>query len=239
MEYFGAPFAGWQTQENAHSVQDELERAMAVVLHQPVRVTGAGRTDTGVHAIGQVVHFDFDGELEPRRLGHSLNALLRPHIQVRRAEACSPEFHARYDALSRRYLYRIALRPTVFLRDWSWQAIYRLDLEKFRIELESAVGQHNFSPFSIPRNDGKSTVCNLIRTETLQDGDFFLIRVEADRFLHKMVRSLVGACFDVARGAHSPGLVKAILKDDFQEPRTWAPAQGLCLEKVTYADYDV
>jgi tRNA pseudouridine38-40 synthase len=239
VEYFGAPFAGWQWQENAPTVQGELERALETALRHTIRVTGAGRTDAGVHAVGQSAHFDFDGEFDPGRLMRSLNALAGPHIQVRSLESCDPEFHARYSALSRRYLYRIALRPVVFLREWSWRPGCALDFDLFQSELNSALGNHDFVNFSVPRNDGKSTQCRLLRTEVVHVGPFLEIRVEADRFLHKMVRALVGACFEVARGAQPAGFVQAILEGRSAEARMWAPPQGLCLEKVTYKDHEI
>ena len=238
VEYFGAPYAGWQLQENDVTVQGELERALATVLRQPVRIIGAGRTDAGVHALGQVAHFDFDGEIDPEKLMHSLNALTKPHVQTRRLEPCAEDFHARYSALSRRYLYRIALRPVVMLREWSWYPGFALDAELFRNELQLALGDHDFSAFSIPRNDGKSTRCNLIRAETELLENFLHLHLEANRFLHKMVRSLVGASYEVARGAHAPGLVQIILENRFEGQRLWAPPQGLCLQKVNYPDYD-
>jgi len=239
VEYFGAPFAGWQLQTNGPTVQGELERALETVLRQAVRITGAGRTDAGVHAVGQVAHFDFDGELEPGRLERSLCALTQPHIQVRRLESCPSDFHARYSALSRRYLYRIARRPVALMRELSWHPGFPMDLELFRAELLKIIGKHDFVNFSLPRDDGKPTLCTLVRAEVESEGSFLHVRVEADRFLHRMVRSLVGACFEVARGMHAPGLVEAIFEGRFQGSRIWAPPQGLCLEKVTYPDYDV
>ncbi len=238
VEYFGAPYAGWQLQENAVTVQGELEKALETALRQPVRIIGAGRTDAGVHAVGQAAHFDFKGEIDPDRLMHSLNSLTRPNIQVRRLEPCSDEFHARYSALSRRYLYRIALRPLVMLREWSWYAGASLNPDLLRAELQTALGDHDFLNFSVPRNDGKSTRCRLMRADVEREGDFLHIRVEADRFLHKMVRSLVGAGYEVARGAHAPGLIQAVFEGKFEGQRLWAPPQGLCLEKVTYSDFE-
>lgn len=238
VEYFGAPFAGWQIQENAVSVQGKLEDALAVALRHPVHITGAGRTDTGVHALGQVAHFDSEVDLSPDRLLRSINALASPHIQIRKLEPCPTDFHARYSALSRRYLYRIALRPVVMLRDWSWHPGVRMDLDRFQNELQSVLGDHDFVNFSVPRDDGRHTRCRLLRADFECKGRFLLIRVEADRFLHRMVRALIGTGFDVARGAQAPGLARAILEGQFRGPHTWAPPQGLCLEKVQYSDYD-
>jgi tRNA pseudouridine38-40 synthase len=242
VEYFGAPFAGWQLQDAQPTVQGELERALETALRKPVRVHGAGRTDAGVHATGQVAHFHLDDETDPRRLQHSLNALAGPHIRVRGMERCDEAFHARFDAVSRGYLYRIALRPVALLAPISWHPAWPFDAGLFAAELRTALGRHDFLNFSVPRDDGKSTVCNLLRADAARaadEGPFLHVRIEADRFLHKMVRSLIGAAFDVGRGAHPPGLIRAILENRFEGERFWAPPQGLCLEKVTYPDgYD-
>jgi tRNA pseudouridine38-40 synthase len=241
IEYFGAPFAGWQLQDAQPTVQGELERAIETALRRPdrpVRVHGAGRTDAGVHATGQVAHFDLDDgeEIDPRRLQHSLNALAGPHIRVRGMERCDAAFHARFDATARRYLYRIALRPVALLAPVSWHPAWPFDARLFAAELKSALGKRDFLNFSVPRDDGKSTLCDLLRADTERAGAFLHVHIEADRFLHKMVRSLIGAAFDVARGAHASGLVAAILENRFEGERFWAPPQGLSLEKVSYPD---
>jgi tRNA pseudouridine38-40 synthase len=243
VEYFGEPFAGWQIQENAVSVQGALEKALETVLRPspgspPVRVTGAGRTDAGVHATGQVAHFDSDADLDPRRLQNSLNALCGPHIRVRGLEACAPDFHARFSAVSRQYVYRIALRPVALLDAISWNPPWPFNSELFTAELKTALGKHDFLSFSVPRDDGKSTLCDVNLVQTTRAGAFLEARIRADRFLHKMVRSLIGASFDVARGAHEPGLIRAVLEGRFDGERFWAPPRGLCLEKVGYLGYD-
>jgi tRNA pseudouridine38-40 synthase len=243
IEYFGAPFAGWQLQDGPETVQGALERALLTVARRPVRVHGAGRTDSGVHATGQVAHFDLEGDHEARRLQHALNALCAPHIRVRGLERCDDAFHARFDALTRRYLYRIALRPVALLGPVSWHPAWPFDAETFANELAGALGRRDFLNFSVPRDDGKSTECHLLRAEVERAGAFLHVHIEADRFLHKMVRSLIGAAFDAARGAHPAhadgGLVAAILENRFEGERFWAPPQGLSLARVTYPDgYD-
>jgi tRNA pseudouridine38-40 synthase len=166
-----------------------------------------------------------------------VNALAGPHICIRGLEPCAGEFHARYSAVSRIYLYRIALRPVALLRDISWQPGFPLRPDRLREELQAALGKRDFLNFSVPRNDGKTTLCHLHRVEVEIQEALLLVRIEADRFLHKMVRSLVGAAVEVGRGARAPGLVASILAGGFSGKRLWAPARGLCLEKVNYPDY--
>lgn len=252
VEYLGTPFAGWQIQPGQATVQSELERALQTCLRRPVLVVGAGRTDAGVHASGQVAHFEIGEageaggaaeaaepvkELDPRRIERSVNALTPDSIFIRRLEACAPDFHARFSALSRLYRYRIALRPTALRGGLSWCPGFPLDAGAFGRALADVEGRHDFVNFSVPRNDGKSTLCTVMRAEAEADEAFLTVTLEADRFLHKMVRSIVGACFDVARGALPGSLIREILSGNHHGERTWAPAHGLCLEQVKYRDY--
>jgi len=237
VEYLGAPFAGWQIQPGQATVQGELEKALEVCLRAPVAVVGAGRTDAGVHASGQVAHFECDAALDPRKVERSVNALTPDSVFIRNLEACAPDFHARYSALARLYRYRIALRPTALHGAVSWHPGISLDADRLRAALGDVVGRHDFANFSIPRGDGKSTECEILRAEADSDGTFLTVTIEADRFLHKMVRSIVGAGYDVARRALPEGLLREILAGTYRGERTWAPARGLCLEKVTYPEY--
>jgi tRNA pseudouridine38-40 synthase len=237
VEYLGSAFAGWQIQPGQPTVQAELERALGICLRTPVSVIGAGRTDAGVHASGQVAHFDSEAGLDARRVERSVNALTPGAVFIRALEACPPDFHARYSALSRRYRYRIALRPTALYAALAWHPGLPLDLARFRSALADVVGRHDFVNFSVPRDDGKGTECEVLRAEATADAAFIEVTLEANRFLHKMVRSIVGAAFDVARGALPEGSLRRILDGTFRGERTWAPAQGLCLERVVYADY--
>jgi tRNA pseudouridine38-40 synthase len=238
VEYLGTSFAGWQIQPGQPTVQAELEKALETCLRAPTTVIGAGRTDAGVHGSGQVAHFEAADGLDVRRVQGSVNALTSGSVFIRRLEACAPDFHARYSALSRLYRYRIALRPTALHGHISWFPGMPLDPVRFRGALEDVVGTHDFINFSVPREDGKSTLCEVLRAEAESDGVFLTVTLEANRFLHKMVRSIVGASFDIARGAQPGTLMKDILAGTFQGERTWAPAHGLCLEKVAYRDYE-
>lgn len=238
VEYLGTDFAGWQIQPGQATVQSELEKALEVCLRVPTAVVGAGRTDAGVHGSGQVAHFEGEDGLDVRRVQGSVNALTSDSVFIRRLEACAPDFHARYSALSRLYRYRIALRPTALYGNISWYPGMPLDPDLFRRALKDVVGPHDFVNFCVPREDGKSTLCNVLRADVEADEVFLTVTLEADRFLHKMVRSIVGACFDVARGALPGALIKDILAGSYAGERTWAPARGLCLEKVVYRDYE-
>ncbi len=238
VEYLGSAFAGWQVQPGQATVQGELERAFGVCLRAPIVVTGAGRTDAGVHASGQVAHFDSEVGIDARRVQRSVNAITSDAVFIRGLGICAPDFHARYSALSRRYRYRIALRPTALLGALAWHPGFPIDLDRFRDALSAVVGRHDFVNFCVPRDDGKGTECEVLRAEAKADAAFLEVTLEANRFLHKMVRSLVGAAFEVGRGALPEGSMRLILEGAFRGERIWAPAHGLCLERVAYADYD-
>ena len=234
VEYLGTNFSGWQIQPGQSTVQGELEKALTICLRQTISIVGAGRTDAGVHGRGQVAHFDCEEIEDVKKVERSINALTPDTIFIRDLEKTGEDFHARYSAQARRYHYRIALRPTALLSKITWYTGFQIDIAKLSSELQSAMGTHDFLNFSVPREDGKSTVCEVMRAEVKCEEDLLVITLEANRFLHKMVRSLVGASFDVARGALEPGLVQKILQGAFKGERTWAPAHGLCLEKVSY-----
>ncbi len=238
VEYLGAAFSGWQVQPGMRTVEGELEKAFAIALKAPIDVVGSGRTDTGVHALGQAAHFDFPAALDIRKTEKSINALTPDDVFIRRLEPCPPDFHARFSALSRRYRYAIALRPSALYGATSWFSGFALDAELFADELLQVVGRHNFANFCVSRGDGKSEECHILRAECVREGDFLAVHLEANRFLHKMVRAIVGACFEVARGHWRPGTVKAILNHEFRGEWQWVPPTGLCLEKVIYRDYE-
>jgi len=243
-EYLGSAFEGWQEQNQggvirAVTVQSELERALGIALRASVKVVGAGRTDTGVHARGQCVHFDWNGtEFDPRTLERSVNGLTHRAVRIRALEACRDDFHARYDALSRYYQYTQYLRPVALGREYGWEC-GRVPLDTHIMEAEALafVGTHDFNDFSIPRNDGKSTECTITEF-SLERRDHVLVwHIKGNRFLHRQVRSMMGMLFDIGRGRHKPGSVEAVFKKIFKGERTWAPPQGLVLENVEYSDY--
>ena len=240
-EYLGSAFFGFQEQnENGRTkfitVQSELEKAFSVVLRKQIHLVCSGRTDTGVHARGQCIHFDFDGLIDASKICNSVNALTKYKVCIRNLELCNGNFHARFDAISRYYIYTIWTRPVAIMRDFGWDCShYSLDLSKMEREAKSFLGEHDFIKFCIPRHDGKSTVCNLteFRLEVLNDFSI-CFHIQGNRFLHRQVRAMVGTLFDVGRGRYGEETVRQIFEDTFKGERTWAPPEGLVLEKVFY-----
>lgn len=240
-EYLGSAYYGWQEQ-NEHgktkyvTVQSALEEAFKTALRTPIDLVAAGRTDTGVHARGQMVHFDYDGEIDCKKLTRSINGLGHHTVKIRDLEACDPEFHSRYDAVSRYYVYTIFTRPVALLRDFGWEIGHLpIDYDLMQREAKSFIGEHDFIRFCIPRNDGKSTLCNLTRFELIKTSDYMVQwHIQGNRFLHRQVRAMVGTLFDVGRGRYPEGTVNEIFADRFKGERTMAPPQALVLEDVIY-----
>lgn len=241
VEYFGAAFHGWQVQNgsaSAYTVQAELEHAFQIALKVPVSLACAGRTDAGVHARGQCAHFDWPGEpLDGPLLERSINGIAHRAVCIRDLEPCSPDFHARHSAQSRYYQYTVYLRPVSLAKEYGWQCgKLRLDSERMAREAQSFLGIHDFDPFSIPRNDGKPTLCNLTEFRLELKDHVQIWHIRGNRFLHRQVRSMLGLLVDVGRSRHEEGSVSAIFAGTFKGQRMWAPPDGLCLEGVEYPD---
>ncbi|MDR3001880.1 MAG: tRNA pseudouridine(38-40) synthase TruA [Fibromonadaceae bacterium] len=240
-EYNGFAFSGWQEQlKNSivceKTVQTELERAFSIALRQKISIVGAGRTDAGVHARGQVAHFDFEGEaLNCHTLEKSVNAISDKNVCIRNLEPCSKDFHARYSAKERCYQYTLCTEQIVLGRELVWVCGYKLDTELMEQEAKFFLGEHDFNAFSIPRNDGKSTICTITEFRLEKPvGMALRWHICGNRFLHKQIRSMVGLLFDVGRGRFAPGTAEKIFSGEFKGERTWAPPQGLVLEEVRY-----
>jgi tRNA pseudouridine38-40 synthase len=236
-EYNGQLFHGWQIQPNAHTVEAELHNAMERLLQQKIQLVGSGRTDAGVHARNQVAHFDAPQILVSDKFIRGVNGLCRG-VVIRDLEACSPEFNARYDATERYYIYRIATEPQVLGSEICWTYRYgSLDLQLMTQEAQSFLGTYDFDAFSISRKDGKSTLCTIFEFRVSEETFGLSFHIKGNRFLHRMVRSMVGLLTDVGRGKAPLGSVSAVFNQQFKGERTWAPAEGLTLEQVKYPDY--
>jgi tRNA pseudouridine38-40 synthase len=240
IEYDGTDFVGWQRQPQGRSVQGELEAALADLAQRSVRVHGAGRTDAGVHARGQVAHIDWKGRLGPAELLRALNARLGSDVVAIDAQAVPDGFDARRDALSKCYLYRILNRPSPspLRRRATWHLRRRLDLEAMQRAAAHLVGERDFEAFrgapgGPPPNQG--TRRGLDHLDVRREGDECRIRARSRSFLRYMVRNLVGTLVEVGSGRLDPDQIPAILTSrDRSRAGPTAPPQGLCLESIDY-----
>lgn len=238
IEYDGAPYCGWQIQDNGPSVQGALERAVKAICGAFVRVNGAGRTDAGVHALGQVAHCDISKPFAPGRLRDGLNAHLRPHpIGVLSAEIVADDFDARFSATRRHYRYRISNRRANLALDIGhvWRLPRSLDTEAMHEAAKRLVGKHDFTTFRDTECQAKSPVKTLDQLEVLRDGDNVAIVTSARSFLHSQVRSMVGSLVWVGEGRwRADDLARALNARDRTACGPVAPPDGLYLVKVDY-----
>ncbi len=238
LEYDGSAFRGWQKLPAQPSVQGVLEDAVFALSGERVDIVGAGRTDAGVHARGQVAHVDVAKALAPQRLADALNALVRPHpISVLAAAVAAPEFHARFDAVRRVYLYRILDRraPLALERQRAMRTPRRLDVDAMHRAAQRLVGRHDFTTFRDAQCQAKSPVRTLDRCDVLRVGEEIHIWCEARSFLHRQVRSIVGTLIEAGEGKMSADDVAAALAArDRAACGPVAPPDGLYLMRVDY-----
>lgn len=235
IEYDGSGFCGWQFQTNGRSVQGVVEDALSQLLREQIRITGAGRTDAGVHATGQVAHFSTSHSMSPARILRGLNALLPEDVVVHDVEAVPELFHARYGAAGRRYRYSISKEPVALGRDRIWVVGYELDFEKMQRCAEKLIGEHDFTAFAKVGSNVRHHRCVISYSSWTQKGTMLLFDITSNRFLHGMVRALVGTMVDVGRGHCSEKDFDDLLAlRGNKHAGMAAPAKGLVLEEVMY-----
>jgi tRNA pseudouridine38-40 synthase len=242
IEYDGTPFSGWQVQAGEPSVQGALQEAIFKFAGQRAVVRGAGRTDAGVHALGQVAHVDLTRDWEPGRVRDALNFHLKPApCAVIACEAVTPAFDARFSAIGRHYLYRILTRRArpVLDRDRVWWWTRRLDADAMRAAAMHLVGRHDFTTFRAAQCQAASPIRTLARLDVAREGEEIVIRTSARSFLHNQVRSMVGTLKLVGEGKWQPEDVASALEArDRTRCGAVAPACGLYLQQVDYpADF--
>jgi tRNA pseudouridine38-40 synthase len=240
IEYAGTRYSGWQIQKNARTVQGELHRALGEALGKvPFETYGSGRTDAGVHALGQVAHLDTAATLPPATLVARVNDALPSDINVLDAERVQPRFHARHSAVARSYLYQISRRRTAFAKPFVWWVRDPLDLPRMREAAAELARFADFRAFTDDDPDEKSTKVLVEAIDVVEDGPLLLIRVVGSHFLWKMVRRIVGVLVEAGRGGLQPDEVGALLSGDSDlPPKLTAPASGLFLERVFYEPPD-
>ncbi|RKQ85541.1 tRNA pseudouridine(38-40) synthase [Brockia lithotrophica] len=235
--YEGTGFFGFERQKQGRTVQDELEAALLETYGRPIRVVPAGRTDAGVHAVGQVVHCDVDANVPVEKIPYALNTRLPPDVRVWEAHVVPSEFHARKDAIRKRYVYRFDTRPIrlPFLRTFSAHVPGRLDVERMAEAARYLVGTHDFRAFRNLGSSARTTVRTVFRAEVFARGFDVFFLVEGDGFLYHMVRILAGTLLEVGRNRRTPEDVARLLTSGRREEAgPTAPPEGLWLFHVYY-----
>lgn len=236
VEYDGTNYCGWQRQKRGVTIQELIEEALLPLNDgKRVKVTGAGRTDAGVHALGQVAHFDLRTELEPEKIKIVINANTPKDIYVVKCEEVDKSFHARFSARKREYIYRIARRYSPFDRLFSWCPPYELDTGKLHGCSELVVGRKEFVRFCKSTCKARSKECIVFESFWEEAERFLEYHISANRFLQSMVRMLVGTMVEVARGRYTVEDFKNLLENKANEVQVLtAPARGLFLKEVVY-----
>lgn len=238
LAYNGTRFNGWQIQPNAPSVQETLQKALSTICREELKITGAGRTDTGVHASFFVAHFDSEKKhLDHPDFAYKLNSFLNQDIAIFRIYKVKPEAHARFDALSRTYHYYITCKKNPFVQETAWYFKYPLDLDAMNEACKMLFDYSDFTSFSKLHTDVKTNNCCIDQAKWIQDGDKLIFEVKADRFLRNMVRAIVGTMLEVGQ--------RKITVDDFRvvierknrgAAGVSVPPQGLFLTGIEYPE---
>lgn len=242
IEYDGTAYAGWQMQTNARSVQGEITEAIKKVTGHEVRLIGAGRTDAGVHALGQVANFHIDHYLQIEKYCPALNHHLDDDIVIRKAEEADEEFHARFDARHRRYRYLIGQNRSALYRDRRWDYPQAMDRSKLIQAAAMILGEHDFSPFCVKASLKEDNSCTIAYSRWFFKGDLMIYEIRGNRFLHHMVRGLVATMVNLARVAQDSNkhnltleaFADIIKKASCERVVFTAPAAGLYLVSVGY-----
>ncbi len=235
LEYDGTSYVGWQRQANGKSIQGEIEDVLFKVLQEKVDLIGAGRTDAGVHARGQVANFRTDTKLDLEAIRGALNGLLPDDIILRELQEAPLDFHARFNAKERFYSYFITLKPSAFQMNYSWHIKYRLNVTLMKRAADLILGTHDFESFCKADSEVDHYRCTVSVSCWSQEDSTLTYKIRANRFLHNMVRALVGTMVDVGRG-YLPfdDFPKIVERKDRKEAGVTAPAKGLFLESVIY-----
>jgi tRNA pseudouridine38-40 synthase len=237
IEYDGSHYHGWQVQARGATVQGVLERAVSVFTGRETRIIGSGRTDAGVHALGQVANFFCDPHTPVHKMERALNALTPPDVSVRDIEIVADSFNARRDARSRTYEYRILNRrsPSPFKAKYAWHVHDRLDVSGMQAAVTCLQGEHDFSSFRAAGCDAVRPSRIVYHTAFSSKGDLLIFSIEATAFLRHMVRNIVGTVIEVGRKQRSPQSIADLLRArDRTKAGPKAPPQGLFLTKVNY-----
>lgn len=242
IEYSGAAYSGWQRQTNGIAIQQVIEEAIRKLTGEETTIHGAGRTDAGVHALGQVAHFDTDSELDVERFLPGINYFLPKDIRINRCELVSDNFHSRFQASSRRYRYLMSPSQSALYGQLRWEGIPAVEFPILQQAASLLIGSHDFSAFCVVASRQESNICEVQFAKWFRHGDLLSFEIRANRFLHSMIRSLVGSMANLAQTVPSTrpdSLTLELFADMLRHPAGrrvvfMAPPQGLYLVHVHY-----
>lgn len=237
IEYDGTGYGGWQKQKNAPSIQQEIEEGIYKLTRERVTLIGSGRTDSGVHARGQVANFLTSSNLPPDRFSYALNSVLPEDIRVLSSQEVDYKFHARYSAKGKRYRYSMIIRPhgTAIGRNYYYHLRHRLDIDAMKKASKYLIGTHDFKAFQAAGSSVKDTIRRIDRAELTWEEPYLYFDIEGNGFLYNMVRIIVGTLILVGQNKIEYKMMDNIIKSkDRQMAGPTAPAHGLCLEEVYY-----
>lgn len=234
LQYDGTDYSGWQRQENASSVQAEIERHLSQLCGEPIEIVGCGRTDTGVHAHRYTAHADLP-DAHPEDLAYRLNKMLPEAIAIQTAAPCHPNFHARFDCKERHYEYRIHRQKSPFLARYSWHYPFDLDLESMNQAASLLLGQRSFASFCKGEIPNQNAVCDLRTAQWHETEQGLIFEIKADRFLRNMVRAIVGTLMEVGQAKIAASSMPSLLAAERRsEAGNSVPAHGLSLSGLLY-----
>ncbi len=237
VEYDGAEFSGWQVQPDRVTVQSVLEEKMAIISQSPIATICGGRTDAGVHGRGQSVHFDLDKEIDLYKFQKGVNSLLPDSVAIFDLQKVANDFHARFDATKREYLYTITTRKSPLARKHANYVSFPIDWERVAEEAKALSGKHTFTSFCSVGYYSDNHDCTVECAEiSFPSEGVVTFRIRANRFVYKMVRTIVGTLLDMGRGKISKSMAEVIAAEDRSNAGMTAPSQGLTFEWVYYDD---
>ncbi len=237
IQYDGTNYSGWQSQPNGNTIQDKLTKVVSTITQSEINLIGSGRTDAGVHAWEQVANFKINKSLNLFRLRHAINSMLPEAIAIKKMEEVSENFHSRFDAKKRSYFYLIGKNKNPFYSKYSYRFfdVKKIDIKRLNSLSKVLLGEHNFTSFCKKKTDTENKVCIVNEIHWRETNSFFIFKIEANRFLHGMVRTIVGTVLSATVKNKSKKYIEEILKAENRQTAGEAvPAKGLFLHKVKY-----
>jgi tRNA pseudouridine38-40 synthase len=235
IQYDGSDYHGWQFQQNAKTVQEEIVRAIEIIVKEKVNLIGAGRTDAGVHALGQVANFRTEAEIDPYRFAHSLNGILPKDVAIKTVEKVHDEFHSRFDAKTRSYRYLISRMKSPFYHKHTYLYPHDVSIEQLEKLSEKFLGEHDFEAFAKELPQTEHCRCTVVDIGWKQADDVLMFRIEANRFLHGMVRAIVGTILTAEKNNYPESWIDEIFQSKDRVRAGYSvPSQGLYLTEIKY-----